>query len=156
MVLHPDILRKAQAEIDAAIGKSRLPTFADRSKLPYIDAIIREVLRWRPPVPLGECYSACLVSSLEVLTLTLLVPRNLTQDDTVDGFYLSKDTVVLSCFWSMLHNEDTYPEPDTFNPDRFMHVNITKDMDPINIAFGFGKRCVPISWFANPALLAHT
>lgn len=72
------------------------------------------------------------------------MPRNLTQDDTVDGFYLSKDTVVLSCFWSMLHNENIYREPDTFNPDRFMHVNITKDMDPVNIAFGFGKRCVPV------------
>lgn len=56
MVLHPDIQRKAQAEIDVVVGQNRLPAFADRSKLPYIDAIIREVLRWRPPVPLGKCY----------------------------------------------------------------------------------------------------
>lgn len=54
MVLHPAIQDEAYAQIDAIVGKERLPTFEDRSSLPYIDAIIRETLRWNPPVPLCE------------------------------------------------------------------------------------------------------
>lgn len=55
MVENPHIWKRAQAEIDAIVGIDRLPEFDDRSSLPYIDAIIREVLRWRPVFPLGEC-----------------------------------------------------------------------------------------------------
>ena len=53
MCLYPDVLRKAQAEIDAVVGQDRMPTFADRPRLPYIQAIVKEVLRWRAPAPLG-------------------------------------------------------------------------------------------------------
>lgn len=47
MVLYPEAMRKAQAEIDAVVGRSRLPNFSDRKDLPYVQAIIREVFRWR-------------------------------------------------------------------------------------------------------------
>jgi len=53
MVLCPDVQKRAQAEIDALIGRDRLPTFEDRASLPYIDAIVRETFRWEPVVPLG-------------------------------------------------------------------------------------------------------
>ena len=53
MVLHPDIQTKAQADIDRVVGRDRLPDFNDRSALPYVDAILRETLRWYPVVPLG-------------------------------------------------------------------------------------------------------
>lgn len=53
MVLYPDVKRKAQAEIDAVIGRDRLPTFADRDQLPYVRAVIKETLRWKPITPLG-------------------------------------------------------------------------------------------------------
>lgn len=59
MVLYPDIMKKAQAEIDELVGPHRLPTFADRSRLPYINAIVKEVLRWRPVGPLGTIFSSC-------------------------------------------------------------------------------------------------
>ena len=55
MVMHPDIQRKAQAEIDAVVGQDRLPDFSDRAKLPYVNAIIEETLRWHSITPLGEC-----------------------------------------------------------------------------------------------------
>ena len=45
--------KRAQAEIDAVIGTDRLPEFEDRPSLPYIDAIVRETLRWRPVLPMG-------------------------------------------------------------------------------------------------------
>ena len=53
MALHPSIQHRAQAEIDALTGGSRLPTFGDRENLPFIEAILKELHRWNPVVPLG-------------------------------------------------------------------------------------------------------
>jgi len=53
MATNPDIQEKAQQEIDRVVGRSRLPDFSDRSTLPYLEAIYREVLRCRPPLHLG-------------------------------------------------------------------------------------------------------
>jgi len=52
-LLHPDAQKKAQDEIDAVVGRERLPTFEDRPRLPFVDAMCKEVLRWRPVNPLG-------------------------------------------------------------------------------------------------------
>ena len=64
MVLNPEIQRRAQAEIDRVLDNERLPTFADFSSLPYMDAIVMESLRWNPVVPLGAydiTFLACAV-----------------------------------------------------------------------------------------------
>lgn len=53
MMLYPDVQKRAQEEIDAVIGKEQLPTFEDRSSLPYVEAVLRETLRWHPVFPLG-------------------------------------------------------------------------------------------------------
>ena len=55
MVENPHVWKRAQAEIDAVVGIDRLPEFDDKPSLPYVDAVIREVLRWRPVFPLGAC-----------------------------------------------------------------------------------------------------
>jgi cytochrome P450 len=62
MTLNPSIQTRAQAELDSVIGSNddiemRLPTFSDRDRLPYVNAIVKEVLRWNPSVPLGELIS---------------------------------------------------------------------------------------------------
>ena len=54
MMTHPEVQRKAQAEIDRVIGNDRFPTLADQPDLPYIDALAKEVLRWNPVTPLGK------------------------------------------------------------------------------------------------------
>jgi len=54
MVLHPDAMHKAQQEIDAVVGKDRLPGFADRDNLPYTNALALEVLRWHSVTPTGK------------------------------------------------------------------------------------------------------
>ncbi|KAG2119776.1 cytochrome P450 [Suillus discolor] len=46
MVLYPDFQKRAQAKINSVVGKDRLPTLEDRASLPYIDAVLRETLRW--------------------------------------------------------------------------------------------------------------
>lgn len=48
-----EVQKKAQAEIDALVGNDRLPTLSDRSRLPYINAVVTEVLRWNSVAPLG-------------------------------------------------------------------------------------------------------
>jgi cytochrome P450 len=61
MMEYPDVLKKAQLEIDNVVGTSRLPTFEDRPLLPYIDAVMNECLRWGAPVPLSTSFhSTCL------------------------------------------------------------------------------------------------
>ena len=54
MVMHPEVQRKAQAEIDRVVGNDRFPTIADHANLPYVNAVAKEVLRWGPIVPLGK------------------------------------------------------------------------------------------------------
>lgn len=54
MVTNPEAQKSAQAQIDAVVGNTRLPTIKDRPSLPYVDAILREMLRNSPPVPLCQ------------------------------------------------------------------------------------------------------
>jgi len=58
MVAFPEVHRRAQAELDAVVGRARLPTFADAPWLPYVRAIIKEVLRWRPAIERGAPHKA--------------------------------------------------------------------------------------------------
>ena len=59
MAMYPEVLRKAQAEIDAVVGMNRLPDFNDRPYLPYVNAIIKETMRWQLVLPLGEKVFQC-------------------------------------------------------------------------------------------------
>ena len=53
MATYPEKQRLAQAELDSVIGPHRLPTFDDMPDLPYVNAVLKECLRWRPVVPLS-------------------------------------------------------------------------------------------------------
>ena len=56
LLLYPEVQKKAQDEIDAVTGRERFPNFEDRPRLPFVDALCREVLRWRPAAPLRASY----------------------------------------------------------------------------------------------------
>lgn len=58
LVLYPEVQKRAQAELDAVITRDRLPTFDDRPRLPYIDAMCRELQRWQMVTPLGKGLSS--------------------------------------------------------------------------------------------------
>jgi cytochrome P450 len=58
MAVHTDIQKKAQSEIDTVIGTHRLPEFEDRPSLPFVEALYREVMRWKPVAPLGVAHAA--------------------------------------------------------------------------------------------------
>ena len=53
MLAYPEVQKKAQEELDSVVGRGRMPTFADRDSLPYIQACVRESLRWKTMDPLG-------------------------------------------------------------------------------------------------------
>ena len=80
IVSHPEVQKKAQAELDAVVGPDRLPDFADRDSLPYIDAILKETTRWHPVVPLG-------------------IPHKSFEDDVYDGYHIPAGTVLIPNCW---------------------------------------------------------
>lgn len=59
MARYPSVLERAQRELDAVVGNDRLPSFEDRPHLPYVNAIISELLRWQPVTPMGRCSLEC-------------------------------------------------------------------------------------------------
>jgi cytochrome P450 len=134
LTLFPEVLKKAQAEIDAVIGSDRLPTFADRDSLPYVEALVKEVLRWHSVTPLA-------------------VPHRATEDDVHDGYFIPKGTILIPNIWSMLHDPRTYTNPNEFNPERFLaREGKEPELDPRAICFGFGRRICPGMHLADASL----
>jgi len=134
MALHPDIMRKAQHELDVVTGRDRLPTFEDRPRLPFVDAVCREVSRWQPVVPLA-------------------IPHAVTKDDIYEGFLIPKGAIVIGNTWAILHDPERYPEPDAFKPERFLNPDGSLLDDPVLVlAFGYGKRVCPGRHFAEATL----
>jgi cytochrome P450 len=72
MATYPEVQEKAQAEIDAVVGPHRLPDFEDRPRLPYIDAIVKESMRWHLALPL--CASLPLSSAAPFRRIMKLFP----------------------------------------------------------------------------------
>ena len=62
MCLHPRVQVRAQQELEAVVGTERLPMLTDRQDLPYLNACLKEVLRWHPVAPLGVPQALCLMS----------------------------------------------------------------------------------------------
>ncbi|KAH7913775.1 cytochrome P450 [Hygrophoropsis aurantiaca] len=125
MVLYPEVQERAQALIDEVVGRDRLPTLEDRPSIPYIEAIIRETLRWAPILP-------------------LVTPHATLEDDIYEGYFIPKGAMIMPNIWAMTRNEERFPNPTVFNPDRFMAPdgNVLPD-DTSRILFGFGRRnCV--------------
>jgi Cytochrome P450 len=64
MTLYPEAQRQAQDEIDKVVGNTRLPDFSDEAALPYVQAVLKEVLRWHPVAPLCGCFYVAGIMSL--------------------------------------------------------------------------------------------
>ena len=57
MILYPDVQKRAQEEVDRVTGCKRLPEYEDQESMPYIKALVREVVRWKPLLPLGLAHA---------------------------------------------------------------------------------------------------
>ncbi|KAG2070560.1 cytochrome P450 [Suillus decipiens] len=138
MVQCPHVLLRAQAELDDVLGDGlgsaskakRLPTFEDRAKLPYCDAVFTETLRWGVPVPLN-------------------LPHRLTQADTYEGMHIPQGSLVFGNIWAIMRDPELYQDPEVFEPERCGDVGreedeeAGKERDPRAFVFGFGRRRCP-------------
>ncbi|KAJ7214442.1 cytochrome P450 [Mycena pura] len=125
MTMFPEIQKKAQAAVDEVVGPNRLPDFEDN--IPYVDAVARELLRWRPVFPLS-------------------VPHAVTADDVYKGYHIPAGAVVVGNSWAVLHDEKIYgPNTDRFIPERWLTESgeINKAIREPDTAFGFGRRICP-------------
>ncbi|KAI9437411.1 cytochrome P450 [Lactarius psammicola] len=138
LILYPEVQKRAQAELDSVVSRDRLPTFDDKPRLPYIEAISKEIIRWHVVVPLG-------------------IPHAPTDDDFYKGYFIPKGAVVVANAWGVLHDPELYPDPEAFNPDRFLNEDGTFHDDPtIQLAFGAGRRICPGRHFAEATLFFVT
>ncbi|KAL5520722.1 hypothetical protein ACEPAF_2724 [Sanghuangporus sanghuang] len=131
MVLYPDAMKKGQDELSRVIGKNNLPTFDDRPKLPYIEAIYYECLRWQTVAPVANIHLA-------------------EKDDIYNGYFIPAGTAVYPNSWAILRDPKRYPEPEKFIPDRWLPSPGKEcPLDPNKVAFGFGRRICPGRFFAE-------
>lgn len=111
LVTHPSVLKAAHAELDAVVGSERLPTFEDEVNLPYIRALAKETLRWRPVAVLGG------------------TPHASTETDTYAGWTIPAGTTILGNNWAINLNDEYYPNPHHFDPVRFLSASELAAMD---------------------------
>ncbi|EGO26305.1 hypothetical protein SERLADRAFT_367896 [Serpula lacrymans var. lacrymans S7.9] len=132
MPSHPEIQAKAHEELDRVIGRDQWPTPEDEMRLPYVRAIIKEVLRCHSP-------------------FWMATPHCSDNDFVYRGMFIPANTVMMLNCYSLHHNEERYPDPFKFNPDRFMgddyssteSSKLPNAMDRDHWAFGAGRRICP-------------
>ncbi|CAK5284911.1 unnamed protein product [Mycena citricolor] len=142
MLLYPDVQRAAQQEIDEVWGHGNLPDFSEdaEERMPYLGALIKEVLRWRN-------------------ITAVAIPHQSEAEDEYKGYRIPKGSVVIGNTWAILHDEvrmdshtlispahdrkqEMYSDPDTFKPERFLlNGKLNKDIrDPEAFIYGYGRR----------------
>ncbi|KAA1470700.1 cytochrome P450 [Dentipellis sp. KUC8613] len=128
MVRTPSVQRAAHAELDAVLPRGTVPSLDDRARLPYLEALVKEVYRWACP-------------------LSIAIPHTVIQDDTYDGYFIPKGTSIIANLHAIL---TACPAPTSFNPTRFLpHLADAEGQrgavprDPRDVVFGFGRRRCP-------------
>ena len=81
------------------VGPHRLPDFQDRPSLPYVNAVVKESMRWHLIAPLGRPFFIFVVTT--ILTSSEGVPHMTTNDDEYNGYYIPKGTLVIGNAWSV-------------------------------------------------------
>jgi cytochrome P450 len=123
IVSHPQVQNKIHEEIDRIIGKDRAPCDKDRNIMSYTEAVLLESMR---------CHCAG----------PILLPRATTQDITFQNYFIPKDTFILVNMWSAMKDEQQWPAPEKFQPERFLDENsCLKNVNhPAMMPFSIGKR----------------
>ena len=101
MMLHPEIQTRVQDELDAVVGRERLPQMSDRQNLPYTEAVILELQRRGNIVPLG-------------------LPHKAAEETKLMGYTIPKGCLVIANHWALNIDPELFPDPDQFNPERFL------------------------------------
>ncbi|KAM9435906.1 cytochrome P450 2J2-like [Clarias gariepinus] len=101
MMKYPGIQKNVQAEIDKVIGQSRQASMADKTNMPYTEAVVHEIQRMANIFPLG-------------------FPKMASKDTVLGGFSIPKGTTVITNLSSVLNDNNEWATPDTFNPEHFL------------------------------------
>jgi len=140
MIAHPEFQKRAQDQLDNVVGRSRTPTFADSPNLPYIHALVKESLRWRPVLPFS-------------------LPHATTEDDWYEGMFIPKGTLCLANLWQCHHDPAAYgDDAANFNPERFLDEQgrlisgPAETRDDGHCTYGFGRRACVGKHAANDTL----
>ncbi|KAL4253507.1 cytochrome P450 family protein [Abortiporus biennis] len=142
LVEYPQVQKQAQKEIDAVVGLDRSPILDDWENLPYLQAVVREVHRFRPIVPSG-------------------VPHTNIQDQVIEGYYVPKGTYLFMNTWTVSHDENDFDQPGDFIPERFLKTEFgTKEgVDDSarrhDLPFGSGRRICPGMQLANNSIMMN-
>ncbi|KAF9442694.1 cytochrome P450 [Macrolepiota fuliginosa MF-IS2] len=118
MLLFPGVMYKAQEEIDSVIGRLRQPEFQDLDDLPYTHALVKEIQRWRPILPLAVAHS------------------NVYADE-YEGCFIPSGSTVYANVYMMARDPEMFPDPDAFKPERFLGPHA---IPTFTAGFGFGRR----------------
>ncbi|KAG1797387.1 cytochrome P450 [Suillus plorans] len=130
---HPLAQAKVHEELDMVIGSDRAPTFQDSSSLPQLHAFLLEALRWRPIVRIG-------------------FPHRATKDIFWQGYCIPEGATVYGCHWTLSRDPIAFPDPDDFNPQRWLDSEGRLKDDMKFIVYGFGRRVCPGMHLANHSL----
>ncbi|KAJ9186484.1 hypothetical protein P3X46_002052 [Hevea brasiliensis] len=118
-------MMKAQEEVRKLVGKKGFVEEDDTQQLPYLKAVIKETMRLQPTVP-------------------LLVPRESSENCTLDGYDIPAKTVVYVNAWAIGRDPEIWENPEKFDPERFINSSIDlKGQDFELIPFGAGRRICP-------------
>ncbi|XP_012509895.1 PREDICTED: vitamin D 25-hydroxylase isoform X2 [Propithecus coquereli] len=121
MALYPDIQGQVQKEIDLIISSSGKPSWNDKCKMPYTEAVLHEVLRFCNIVPLGIFHAT-------------------SEDAVVRGYSIPKGTTVITNLYSVHFDEKYWKDPEVFYPERFLDGNGYFTKKEALVPFSLGRR----------------
>ncbi|KAG2121273.1 cytochrome P450 [Suillus clintonianus] len=130
---HPLAQAKVHEELDMVIGSARAPTFEDSDSLPQLRAFLLEALRWRPIVRIG-------------------FPHRATKDIFWQGYCIPEGATVYGCHWTLSRDPIAFPDPEVFNPQRWLDSEGRLKDNLKFILYGFGRRVCPGLHLANQSL----
>ncbi|KAG1792730.1 cytochrome P450 [Suillus plorans] len=137
---HTDAQARVQEELDNVVGRTtRLPMFVDQEMLPQVTAFMLESLRWRPVNLGGSAHR----TSKDIVWNNYLIPAGAT---------------VIGNHWAIANDPEAFPEPQTFNPQRWIDDagRVRDDLRFFAFAFGFGRRVCPGQHLANRSVFVNT
>ncbi|KAF8265018.1 cytochrome P450 [Lactarius quietus] len=141
MLAYPHVQALAHAELEEVVGRARPPTFVDVSSLPYMHAMVKEILRWSP------------------ITGVPGMPHCTIAEDWYEDMFTPKDTV----YFANMHLLNAHPEAfgndaAEFDPTKYLderRVNLQASREDGHVTFGYGRRVCPGRYVAEASLMMN-